>query len=178
MDDLTVALARAAENIFREDISPIEEGAIYLDLSEEHNMNYDQISKRMRKPASRIKRRMDLMRMPACLQKAIHKKEISSTVGEELWGFGDESKIEYYLSFAIENGATKEVVKGWRRDFERDKRGNMESGAGGGSPRNPNEPTKYYVPCDICLEAVEIGSETIVRACKGCATQVKEALKK
>ena len=178
MDDLTVALARAAENIFREDISPIEEGAIYLDLSTEHKMSYDQISKRMRKPASRIRRRMDLMRMPACLQKAIHRKEISSTVGEELWGFGKESMIEYYLSFAIDNGATKEVVKGWRRDHEREQRTNKESGVEGDPLVNPNEPTKYYVPCDICLEALEIGTETPIRACQGCAKKVKEALRK
>jgi ParB/RepB/Spo0J family partition protein len=178
MDDLTVALARAAENIFREDISPIEEGAIYLDLFDEHHMNYDQISKRMRKPASRIRRRMDLMKMPACLQKAIHSKEISSTVGEELWGFGKESVIEYYLSFAIDNGATREVARGWRRDYEREQRMKNETGAQGDSLQNPNEPTKHYASCDVCLEAVEIGTETIVRACPECAKQVKEALKK
>lgn len=178
MDDLTVALARAAENIFREDISPIEEGAIYLDLSEEHKMNYDQISKRMRKPASRIRRRMDLMKMPACLQKAIHSKDISATVGEELWGFGKESVVEYYLSFAIDNGATKEVVKGWRKDYERTQRMKQESGAGGDSLQNPNEPTKFYASCDICLEAMEIGTETPIRACQECAKKVKDALRK
>jgi ParB family chromosome partitioning protein len=177
MDDLTVALARAAENIFREDISPIEEGAIYLDLSDVHKMSYDQIAKKMRKPASRIRRRMDLMRMPACLQKAIHNKEISSTVGEELWGFGNEAKIEYYLSFAIDNGATKEVVKGWRRDNEREKRVNKESGKEGDSLQNPNEPTKYYVACDICHEALEIGTEETIRACKECHKRIKAALR-
>ncbi len=177
MDDLTVALARAAENIFREDISPIEEGAIYLDLSSEHKMSYDEISKRMRKPVSRIRRRMDLMRMPTCLQKAIHRKDITATVGEELWGFGDEGKIEYYLSFAIDNGATKEVVKGWRRDYERDKRLKDESGERGESPLNPMEPKKFYTSCDICLEALEIGSETLIRACKECAKKVKDALR-
>lgn len=177
MDDLTVALARAAENIFREDISPIEEGAIYLDLSTVHKMNFDQISKRMRKPASRIKRRMDLMKMPACLQKAIHNKEISATVGEELWGFGKESVVEYYLSFAIDNGATKEVVKGWRKDYEREQRGKRESGEGGDSLQNPNEPTKFYASCDICQEAMELGTETPFRACGECAKKVKDALR-
>ena len=87
-------------------------------------------------------------------------------------------KIDYYLSFAIDNGATKEVVKGWRKDFEREKRVNKESGEEGESLLNPNEPTKYYIACDICKEALESGTETSFRACQACAKQVKDALGK
>ena len=177
MENLSVEIARASENIFREDISPIEEGAVYLDLQDTHKLSYDEISKKMKKPPSRIKRRMDLMRMPVCLQKAVHAKLVSASVGEALWRFGDEAKIEYYLSFAIENGATKRVIDQWVRDWEKEKRGKDENVPGGDSLRNPNEPTKFYAPCDICQEALEIGSETPFRSCPDCARKIREALR-
>ncbi len=177
MDEVTVALARGSENLQREELSPIEEGAIYQDLQDRFNMKYEQISKRMGKSPHVVKRRMDLMRMPTVLQKAIHEKLISASVGEELWRLREEAAIDYYLSFAIDNGATKEVVRDWVKEHQSKLRAEARAGDMDRSPRSPMEPLPTYVPCDVCKGAMEIGTEMVIRACKECGQKILEALK-
>lgn len=176
LDDETTALMRATENIAREDISPIEEAAVYQDLKETSNMTIDQIAKRMGRSASIIKRRMDLLRMPQCLQKAVHAKKIGYSAAEELWSLGELPDIEYYLGFAVDHGATVGVIRQWvkeKKDERRRSRGDVEEGRG---LLSPMETRPIYVACDLCSEAMELGDETVFRACKKCTKTVKKAL--
>ena len=176
IDDATTALMRATENIAREDISPIEEAAVYLDLRETAGLTAAQIGKRMGKSAGLIKRRMDLLRMPPCLQKAVHRKEIPYTGAEELWRLGELAEIEYYLGFAIDHGATITVIRGWVNEkLDERRRGRPDIENGGGAP-NPMETRPVYVACDLCQAAMALGDETVVRACEVCVKAIKKAM--
>ena len=177
LDDVEVALMRATENVAREDVSPIEEGAVYVDLREEHGLTLDEISKRMRKSVGVIKRRMDLLKMPDCLQKAIHFGQIKYSVGEVLWSLGDVDRISYFLGFAVDHGASRSVVQGWVHDEKKRRRLDTATGGGGGSPENPMQTRPVYVPCDVCLGSMEIGKETIIRACETCVKLITQAMK-
>lgn len=176
LDDIQVALMRATENVAREDISPVEEGAVYVDLRETHGLTVDEISQRMRKSVGVVKRRMDLMKMPPCLQKAIHSREINYSVAEELWALGDLGKIEYYLAFAVDHGATRGVVRMWVQDYKKSLRHNQGAGDPGDSLANPMQARPVYVACDLCLGSMELGSETIIRACEVCVKAIKSAV--
>lgn len=168
LDDVQVALMRATENIERLDISPIEEAAVYQHLCEQLGMSIDDIGKKMGKSPSIVRRRLDLLRMPANLQQAIHHGKIGYSVAEALWSLGDLSAIEYYLPFAIEHGATLEVVRGWVKDH-RDELRRQEGGpVRGGGFANPMEARPVYVACDLCRGAMEIGHETVIRTCPTC----------
>lgn len=176
LDDVQVALMRATENIERVDISPIEEAAVYQDLCDNHKLSIDAIGKKMGKSPSIVKRRMDLLRMPVALQQAIHRKEIGYSVAESLWSLGDQSAIDYYLPFAIEHGATLDVVRGWVRDHKDEVRRQSSGPAGGGGFANPMESQPVYVACDLCKGAMEIGQETVIRACPVCSSSIAKAM--
>jgi len=176
LDDVQVALMRATENVGREDISLIEEAAVYLDLMETHKLTVDEISRRMGKSVGIVKRRMDLLKMPPCLQKAIHSKQINYSVGEELWSLGELGKIEYYLGFAIDHGATKSVVRMWVQDEKKKARLKDGAGAGGDSLENPMQARPVYVACDVCGGAMEVGTETVIRTCEVCTKAIKQAV--
>lgn len=177
MDDIECAVARGCANIWRLDISPIEEAAIYADLRDNHELTIDEISKRMRKSAGVIKRRLDLLKMPPQLQKAVHGKTINYSVAEELWSLGDNSAIDYFLGYAVDHGATKEVVRGWVKDWKDQKRREESASGGGGGDRSPMETRPVYVPCDLCLQAMELGSETLFRTCPSCSKSITDAVK-
>lgn len=177
MDDAQCALARASENLRRVDISPIEEAAIYSDLRDNHGLTIPEIGKRMGRSGGVVKRRLDLLKMPPQLQQAIHKKQISYSVAEELWSIGDISGIDYYLSFAIDHGATQAVVRGWVKDWK-DARRRKESGtARGGEVASPADPRPVYVGCDVCRGPMELGTEQVIRACPDCAKLIANAVK-
>lgn len=176
LDDVSCALARASENLGRVDLSPIEEAAIYCELRDEHKLTVDRISERMGKSIGVVKRRLDLLKMPACLQKAIHSKQIKYGVAEELWSLGDIGKIDYFLAFAVEHGATVLVVRGWVQDEKKKMRTKGRDVEGSDSLANPMESRPVYVPCDVCLGSMELGKETVVRACEVCTKAIKKAV--
>jgi len=176
LDDVACALARASENLGRVDLSPIEEAAIYSELRDEHKLTIDEIADRMGKTTGVVKRRLDLLKMPDCLQKAIHFKQIKYSVAEVLWSLGDLAKIEYFLQFAVEHGATRVVVSAWVQDEKKKMRLKDSTGEGSGSLANPMTARPVYVPCDLCLGSMEIGTETVIRACEGCTKAIKKAV--
>jgi len=177
MDDIECAVARGCANVWRLDITPIEEAAIYADLRDNHELTINEISKRMSKSAGIVKRRLDLLKMPPQLQKAVHIKAINYSVAEELWSLGDNSAIDYFLGYAIDHGATQVVVRGWVKDWKDDQRRKAAGTGGGGSERAPLEVRPVYVPCDLCLQAMELGKETLFRTCEKCTNLITDAVR-
>lgn len=176
MSDLECALARATENLTRADLTPLEEAAIYKDLYESRDMTPEQIGKRMGKSPGTIIRRMTILQMSPCLQKAVHDKKISVSAAEELAMIKDIASLEYYLECAVEHGATQAVCRTWAKDWKDGQR-RKDSGAGeGGLPQAPFESKPTYVTCDTCLGAMELGKEVVLRVCPGCAKSIKEAV--
>ena len=176
LDDATVALMRGTENIARDDLSPIEEAAVYADLRDNHGLSVDQISKHMAKSPGIVARRLDLLKMPPQLQEAVHHRQISYGVAEELWRITDISKMEYFLGYAIEHGVTVVVARGWVKDW-RDQTRRAQSDIGGGLPGgSPLASRPVWVACDVCAGPMELGTEIAMRCCPDCAEKLKKAL--
>jgi len=175
MSDKDVALDRATENVQRDDLTPVEEGAIYNDLMETHKLSVEEVGRRMGKSPGVVIRKIHLLRMPACVQKAVHSKGISMSAAEELMGIKDLAALEYHVLIAVENGATKEVCRLWAQDWKAKQRRGSSAGEGGGIPGPTYEDKPVYVTCDTCHGAMELGKEIVFRCCPGCGEAVKKA---
>lgn len=173
--DAEAAVLKATENITRVDLTVIEEAASYKDLLDSHTMTLKEISQKTGKSVGVIKRRLDLLSMPPCLQKALHTKKIGYTVAEELWHIGNEEQIEYYLQFAIENGATKDVVREWSRDYKASLALDPNASSQGNLPLSPIQPKPIYITCDLCSKPVELGKQTVIQSCPECTKVVSSA---
>lgn len=176
IDDEVTALMRATENIAREDLTLIEEAAIYKDLRDRAGLRVDQIGKKMGKTPGLIKRRLDLLRMPPCLQKSIHEGSISYGVAEELWRLGEVDEIEYLLQFAVDHGITVTVARQWVKDkLDERRRRQTDVGGGGMVERSPLEVRPTYYACDICTDPVKIELSKALRVCVSCVAIIKKA---
>ena len=176
MTQKEVGIARATENIARADLTPLEEAITYKNLIEEYNLPIEQVARKMGKSPGTIKRRMDIIKMPPQLQKAVHSRKISMTVAEELWTIADMVDLDYYLSYALEGGCTKEVARSWAKDWKDKKRREKASGAQVGGDLAPNQPRPVYVSCDLCSGPMEIGQELVMRLCPACAATIKKSI--
>lgn len=177
MTEDQIAIKRATENINRKNLSPLEEAATYFDLMETHHLSLEATAKRMGKKPGTVKRRMDILRMPPQLQQAVHKKQISITVAEELWPISDLTQLDYYLSFALEGGCTKSVARQWCKDWRDSQRRQPLAGGEGGQPPAVNEPRPTFITCDLCVGPVELGKNKMLQACPECYELIMEALK-
>jgi len=177
MTDLECALARAAENINRADLTPFEEAWVYRGLLDEQNLTPEQIGQKMGKSPGTVIRRMQILKMPECLQKPIHRKQIAVSSAEELSFIKDIASLSYYLENAIEHGATTAVCRMWAKDWKDQQRRQDPDVGGGGLPQAPFETKPVYVTCDTCLGAMELGKEVVLRVCLSCAEAIKNAVK-
>lgn len=172
------ALARASENLQRSDLSPLEEGLIYIGLVKTFDMPLDQIAKITGVSAGVVKRRIDIIKMPDSLKDAVHKKKISQTVAEELMDCKDEAYREYLIEMAREHGVTKEVARNWVNDHKKELRAGSSAG-GEGSPVSVSEKREpVYVTCFLCKGAVEVMETETITVCRGCKKQLIEILNK
>ena len=169
-----IVIARATENIARKDLTPIEEATTYNDLYKNYDMSLEEIGKKMGKSPGVVKRRMDMLRMPPQLQEALHKKRISIAVAEELWPISDVAQLDYYLSFALDGGCTREVARAWCKDWRDTVRRSESAVGGGGQTFAPSEPRPVYVTCDLCTGPMQIGEEVVLRVCNNCFKIIKD----
>lgn len=173
LDAETVSVSRATENLQRKDLTIIEEARIYQTLHNDHSMSWDAIAKRTGKPAAQVKRRYDLLKLPEILIKALHEKKIGYTVAEELNRLKDIARVEYYLVYCVDHGATKEVVAGWVKE-ELSLIRQKESPGGGGNWGTPLlEQKPVYVCCDLCTGPMEISKVVSLRICPDCRATIK-----
>ena len=173
LDAENISIMRATENLQRKDLSSIEEARIYRKLHDEHNMSWEQIAKRVGKSVSLVKRKYDLLKMPNDLIEAVHERKIGYVVAEELCRLGDPGKIEYYLDFCIDHGATLNVVKDWIKEElskERQEKSNVSEG-GWGTALTEVKP--IYVTCDCCKGPMKLEEVLSLRICKVCGDTIK-----
>lgn len=174
LDVESVSISRATENLQRKNLTIIEEAHIYERLHDRHGMSWDQIAKRTGKTAGNVKRRYDLLKLPEILVKALHEKKIGYAVAEELRRLPDEGRIEYYLGYCIDHGATKAVVMDWVKEELSSIRQQKSTGAGGDWGSALPEMKPVYTACDLCRGAMEIGQETALRVCPVCYQTIKQ----
>lgn len=177
ISDDQIVIDRCMENIQRVDLTPFEEGHIYVGLKEKAEMSIEQISKQVGKSPGTIQRRMDILRMPESFQKAIHEGEVSISVAEELWSCPDGAKREYFLELAVEHGITALIARNWVQEFRKQKREKKEGDGGGGLSPMEYEDVPIYRACDICRDPVQYKDLRELRMCKNCFDAILEARK-
>jgi len=163
-----IALIRANENLQRVGLSPIEEGAVYADLFDEHKLTMKMISDRMGKSIHHVKRMMDLLRMDPEVQKAVHKGKITNAVAFELNKIGEKKDLYRYLELAIENGVTSTVAAQWTEEYRKGLQyvHNREREASPGTDNKREE--KYFTMCQFCEGPMEYKDMRVIKICAKC----------
>ena len=177
LTDQEVVLARAVENLQRVDLTIIEEAKIYQSMYEKLGMTVDEIAKKLGKSPGRVRRWLSFLHLQPVLQQAIHEKKIIYSVAEELNSLGDLGKIQYYLSWCVDHGATLPVVRQWvQEEKAKQRQALLESDGARGAVVIPRS-MPVYVPCDLCTGPMAIGSESVIRCCPECVKKLNEILK-
>jgi ParB/RepB/Spo0J family partition protein len=114
--DDEVLAARLHENIFRRDISPVEEAALYAELFE-RLLDVDAVCKIVRRSRKLVEDRLNLLAGDREVLKQLSAGMITSGVAEQLNKVKHDSTRKYLLEFAVRDGASIEKVRNWRLQY-------------------------------------------------------------
>ena len=170
-EDATI-LARVHENLFREDITAVDEANIIGYLHYECKWELEQICGRLRKSKSWVMTRIDIFHMPENLKDALREKKINSSVANELMKIVEPEKIKYFLEMAILHGVTARQVMQWRIDYQKES-----------FIPNPNNPqllptdTHYdrsqgELECGICGTEMRALNAVAMNTCQNCWSEI------
>lgn len=172
-DDREMESIKIHENLYREDVNPVDEAKYYGMLINEKGFSVDDIIKLSNKTAKYVEGRYELLSYDAAILAAISGGKINLSVAKELMKFRNPDVRFQYLSLSIENGASSKTVCSWRLTHE------CENGLtpADGGPIGPipilqtyQAPAKDCWCCGMDLSGLPL---FMVMACPVCARELK-----
>lgn len=100
-------------NLGREDLSPLEISRHINLLHRKYGYSYEQLAELMGVGKSRISQLMTLNNLDPNLVKALEDKRIGERTARALNQVPDPDMRKYYLSYALDHGATVQTVERW-----------------------------------------------------------------
>jgi ParB/RepB/Spo0J family partition protein len=174
LDDQETVVIRGIENLQRVDLTPSEEGQLYLLLREEGGLTIKSIAKKSGKSENTVSRYLNFARCPEEIRKAVDRKDISLNVLEILQEIDDPVAFDYYFRMAASNGITAHVGRMWVNDYNKTKVGTYYADDGGvPTPNIEVESKPTFITCEVCHGPCEIKVARSISVCPECRKKVK-----
>jgi len=174
LDDKETVVVRGIENLQRENLTPSEEGQVYLALKEEGGFSTKQICVKTGKSNNTVVRHMNFARCSEEIRRSVDRKDISLNTLEILQEIDDPVAFEYHFKMAATNGITAPVARLWVDDYQKTKLGTYYTDDGGAPPMNiETEQKPIFITCEVCLGPCEIKVVRNLTVCPTCRAKVK-----
>lgn len=174
-DDETMQL-RVHENLFRKNLSPLEEAEIVAWLHEKRGMELTEIATLCGKSRQWVEERITILGYDPELKEALHKGKVSLTVAKTLMRVDDENERAYLIKCAIEHGASASTVMGWVNDYNLRKVATYQPGGTPSSPGTTIEPILPKMACWICNQQLPYADLLHRWVCPQCVTEIQLTL--
>jgi hypothetical protein len=132
------------ENLYREELSPVEEAAFFAELLTTCDNDTDKLCQLVKQSRGYVEGRLLLLSGDPDVLGAVAAKEITLGVAEELNKMDRHEDRVYYLGWAKQTGATRATVRGWRATVAAQ------------VPVTPGTPGTDYLPASPVFEAPDI----------------------
>jgi len=162
------------ENLYRQDLNPIDEGRFFQYLKETYELTNDQIAAKIQKSASYVRDRLEIQIYPVGLKSALVSKQISFSVARELVKIDDPLTLKDYTQHSVKSGVTAQVASQWVRDFKLRKTYKKAETSATAEPSIAPEPIKSALTCFACQKELDIKFSRIVYLHPDCARTIEE----
>jgi len=108
----------AHENLFRADLSPMEEATFFQALLSEDGSTLQQLIHLTNKSESYVVSRLRLLACPDGIQELVGSGKLSVSAGLLLSSFPTPENIEQYTAYAISTGASLQTIRYWKQQLE------------------------------------------------------------
>ena len=156
---------RLAENVQRQDLSPLEEAVAIKRWREQAFLTQEQAAERLGRGLSWLKKRESLLSLQDDLMAAVHENVINPAIAIELKAIEDDTTRGYYIQTARDYGCTQDVAAAWARNYKADQpgQGQTTTEETPGVWANPQQ--AHMLPCHVCQATFPIGDLRTVFLC-------------
>jgi len=104
VDDERLLTEALIENLQREDLTPLEEGAAYKSLLEEYGLTHEQVADRVGKSRSAVTNAIRLLGLPAKIQALLETGDLRQGHARALLGLEDRTYAVHIAQRAVDEG--------------------------------------------------------------------------
>lgn len=118
ISDEDVEIMRLHENLFREDLSPIDQAQSLLYLEQHFHLTREKIATLMGKTKGWVTQRIDILSWSDEIKLALTAGKISYSIGRELAKIEDVTEQKRLLDLTLESGATVRILSTWITEWQ------------------------------------------------------------
>lgn len=197
-NDTQADLQKLHENMFREEVNPVDEGSYFKRLLVKNQWRIVDLAVQIHKSPAYVSRRVNLTDADPIVVAALNDNQINLSVADELIRVDDPDTRARLLHYAIKSGATVETVRAWRIQYEADLLPqpapltieNMKKGEEINVNPNPvhkfgeepppdrkiSEAVIESRPCYACMNTFDTRDIYVMYFCPDCKAQIERAL--
>lgn len=198
-DDARADLQKLHENLFREEVNPIDEGNFYKRLLVKNNWRIMDLAVQLHKSPTFVSRRVQLTDADPLVVEALRDGQINISVADELVRVDDPVTRSRLLHYAVKSGATVETVRAWRIQYESDilppppeyidRNATIDAAGNKVYPEaaafNDVPPAKMRLketinetrPCFSCMDEFDTSQISVIFLCPICRAHIEKALR-
>lgn len=148
-EDTDLVGMRLHENLIRQDLTPVEEAAVYAELFERVE-DVDKVAALVHRSREIVERRLLLLSGDPAVRDALHAGRISTGVAEELNRVVDAGTRGFLLEHAIRGGVTVSTAAAWRRQYAQVRLSEINISEPPQAPDAPAQPVENVYVCWLC----------------------------
>jgi ParB family transcriptional regulator, chromosome partitioning protein len=163
---------RLAENLQRNDLTPIEEARRLHRMQEKTRLTIPTLAGIVHRSEAWVEQRLALLAIPEELQAHVHARTLGLGHALTLARCTDPAHRAHLTHYAMNAGATIATVRAWVDEWH----SHQVQGLTGPAPLPPmpiaNQPITVMIPCARCHTAHEYRSTCVVRVCQSCGRDI------
>lgn len=138
------------ENLYREDLNPVDEAWIYEQLRDKHKYSGQEIARMIGRKEGYVSQRLSIVLWPTNLAEALGNGQISFSVARELSIITDTKHRDWLLKHAIESGVNYRTARRWRIEWQAQVPTKEEEPDYSKPPPEPEPPPSEQILCWWC----------------------------
>lgn len=168
-EDQDIGLNAAfAENMFREDLTAIEEAAAVFDALEQGQYDVDGLAKVLGKSRNWIDQRCEMVEWPQEVQLAVHLGKLSTAAARNLALVENAENRAMLVDHAVENGATARITAAWLQAARSERLPEDLSEVEPEPLGQALPPLTPHTPCVLCSGMIPMGELRYLPICTHC----------
>lgn len=163
-----------AENLFRQDMSPVETGAAMKDVLQAERMSVDELAGAVHRSVDWVRKMVAMCDWPTDVLLGVHEGWLSAAAGSNLALVTEDEYRAFLVRTARENGATARITAAWLQAWRSMQPVDVAIAAPPVDGVVPIAPLVPQLPCIVCEQVMRMDAMSHVPVCPGCVGVLRE----